>query len=76
MHCHFVDGNPTGHLAWGDGNRNPGEDLDVFIQSDYPGYFSLELLAPEYYQMPWLAEQKSLKTLSPWLETTGKEGYR
>ena len=76
VHCHFVDGNPTGHLAWGEGNRNPGEDLNVFAQNDYLGFFSLELLSPEYYQTPWLAEQKSLKALSPWLETTGKEGYR
>ena len=74
VHCHFVDGRPTGHLAWGDGTRCPEADLAVFDQYGYQGYFTLELTSPDYFTEPWLADQKCLDTLSPWLTGTGKEG--
>ena len=74
VHCHFVDGRPTGHLAWGDGARDPEADLATFYQHGYQGYFTLELTSPDYFTEPWLADQKCLDTLSPWFTGTGKEG--
>ncbi len=68
IHCHFVDGCPAGHLAWGAGERNPGADLDVFRRNSYAGYFSLELLAVDYYEKPWDADRQSLCTLASWLD--------
>ena len=68
VHCHFVDGRPTGHLAWGEGTRDPGKDLADFAKNNYHGYFTLELLSQDYYEEPWKAEEKSLQTLRPWLE--------
>lgn len=66
-HCHFVDGHPAGHLAWGEGNRDPEADLSAFYNNNYKGYFTLELLSPDYYEKPWEADKKSLQTLAPWL---------
>ena len=68
VHCHFVDGRPSGHLAWGEGTRDPGKDLADFAKNNYHGYFTLELLSQDYYEKPWKAEEKSLQTLRPWLE--------
>lgn len=61
IHLHFVDGAPCGHLAWGDGNRNLKEDLQVLDQYNYTGYLSLETATSRYYKEPWNAEQKTLK---------------
>lgn len=68
VHCHFVDGRPAGHLAWGTGERDPGVDLEAFQRSGYAGYFSLELLAADYYEKPWEADAQSMRTLAPWLD--------
>ena len=68
VHCHFVDGRPAGHLAWGMGERDPGVDLEVFRRNGYAGYFTLELLAADYYERPWEADAQSMRTLAPWLD--------
>ncbi|MCD8084542.1 MAG: sugar phosphate isomerase/epimerase [Clostridiales bacterium] len=68
IHCHFVDGHPAGHLAWGEGERDPGQDLEDFARNGYRGYFTLEFLSPDYYGEPWRAEERSLRTLSAYLK--------
>lgn len=68
VHCHFVDGRPAGHLAWGSGERNQGADLEAFQRNGYQGFFTLELLSADYYEKPWEADGQSLRTLSPWLD--------
>lgn len=62
VHIHFVDGNPTGHLAWGDGERDLKQDLQILERYGYPGYLSLETATQRYYEEPWTAEQKTLKS--------------
>ncbi|OUN27735.1 endonuclease [Massilimicrobiota sp. An142] len=66
IHCHFVDGNPVGHMAWGDGNRNMCEDLDILHQYDYQGYLSFEIVNQMYYQQPHLADQKCIELFNQW----------
>ena len=60
VHLHFVDGKPTGHLAWGDGERNLDEDLECLASNHYQGYLSLETATSRYYEKPWSAEEKTL----------------
>ena len=60
VHTHFVDGKPTGHLAWGDGERNLNEDLECLKLNHYQGYLSLETATSRYYEKPWSAEEKTL----------------
>ena len=62
VHIHFVDGNPTGHLAWGDGSRDLKTDLAVLEEYGYQGYLSLETATQRYYEKPWSAEMKTLKS--------------
>lgn len=60
IHIHFVDGNPTGHLAWSHGKRNLIEDLDCLQRNKYTGYLSLETATSRYYEKPWSAEEATL----------------
>lgn len=60
IHCHFVDGNPTGHLAWGDGSRDMEEDLSVFEKFCYNGLLSLESANDRYFREPFAADEKTM----------------
>ncbi|MDO4605162.1 MAG: TIM barrel protein [Helcococcus sp.] len=62
-HVHFVDGNPTGHLAIGDGNRNYLEDVKLLEDNKYTEYISLEIASNRYYEKPFIADEKSLKNI-------------
>lgn len=61
-HIHFVDGSPSGHLAWGDGNRCLYDDVEVLKKYGYQGYLSLEMAASRYFQNPWESEQTTLRS--------------
>lgn len=61
IHCHFVDGAPVGHLAWGDGRRSMKEDLEAFRRNGYEGLLSLESVNDWYYEKPYLADQKTMR---------------
>lgn len=62
-HCHFVDGDPIGHLAWGDGVRNPGKDFEIFNEFNYKGYFSFEFAQSRDFRNPKLVEEKAMLNL-------------
>lgn len=47
-HCHFIDGTPAGHLAWGDGALPMAQYLQELAQADYCGMLSLEFNAARY----------------------------
>lgn len=61
VHVHFVDGNPTGHLAWGDGSRDIKEDIETLKKYQYKGYLSLENAVSRYFENPQAADKKSIK---------------
>lgn len=60
-HCHFVDGNPTGHMSWGRGTRDMEQDLHVFQDFDYNGKFSFEFVYPECYKNPSIEDKISIE---------------
>lgn len=62
VHCHFVDGTPTGHMPWGHGNLDMRGILASFKKAGYKGGFSLEYVHPMSFQDPagYLAETKAL----------------
>lgn len=60
-HIHFVDGKPTGHLAYPDGDRDIVADLQALQQHGYQGYLSCESVAGIYYEKPWIADEKNYK---------------
>lgn len=51
-HCHFIDGMPAGHLAWGDGALPMAQYLQELAEADYGGMLSLEFNAARYALEP------------------------
>ena len=43
IHMHFIDGNPYGHLIWGDGTHNLEEFLKAINRHGYKGYLGQEI---------------------------------
>lgn len=68
IHCHFVDGNPVGHRCWGEGTRNPADDIEVFNTFHYQGNFTFEFGQSQYFSNPAETERKALNFLKPYIE--------
>lgn len=66
-HIHFIDGNPAGHLAWGDGSHPLENYVQTLVQYDYQGALTLEFTSSQYLLDPNKAIEASLKTLAPYL---------
>ncbi|WP_167577491.1 TIM barrel protein [Ammoniphilus sp. YIM 78166] len=69
IHIHFIDGNPGGHLAWGDGCLPLESLMETLCEVNYTGALSLEFTSAQYLENPNLAVEKSLKRLEPYLRT-------
>ncbi|MFD2212314.1 sugar phosphate isomerase/epimerase family protein [Metabacillus endolithicus] len=68
VHIHFIDGNPTGHLAWGDGELPLENFIATLAEYQYDGALTLEFTSAQYLQNPNAAIEKSLRTLDPYLK--------
>ena len=63
IHCHFVDGIPSGHMVWGDGEYPLESILRSFEKYSYKGFFTMELGAG-YLDDPFSAETRNMQSLS------------
>ena len=63
VNTHFIDGNPYGHLAWGDGTSDLEGWLSVLKEYQYGGILGLEITAREYYNDPAAADKKNMEAL-------------
>ena len=64
VNTHFIDGNPYGHLAWGDGTQPLQQWLEVLNKNNYNGLLGLEITARQYYRDPAAADLQNMKALS------------
>ena len=67
VHCHFIDGAPSGHCAWGDGESSLTETLEAFAQYNYQGYYTVEL-GGRYLNDPFGAEHRNMETLKRYFD--------
>jgi len=67
-HCHFVDGNPTGHFSWGRGARNMLEDIKVFNKYHYDGGLSFEFVNPVCYRSPQIEDRRTIEIFNSCLK--------
>lgn len=67
VHIHFIDGNPTGHLAWGDGSLPLEKYINTLVEHQYNGALTLEFTSSQYLMDPNEAIKASLKTLAPYI---------
>ncbi|MCE4049470.1 MULTISPECIES: sugar phosphate isomerase/epimerase family protein [Bacillaceae] len=66
IHTHFVDGNPYGHLIWGDGHHNLGEFLATLKQYGYTGYLGQEITDSRYFTNPGEHDKRNMKAFEPY----------
>lgn len=50
-HVHLIDGCPTGHLAWGDGELPLGQYLTALDDAGYDGFMTVELFGDGSYAL-------------------------
>ena len=59
-HIHLTDGNPTGHLALGDGKCDIFSYLKEIKRNNYSGYITFESVSSKYYMNPVESDMKNL----------------
>lgn len=60
VHCHLVDGSPSGHKVFGEGEYPLKKMLRAFEEHDYQGYLTMEL-GGLYLRNPFQADQRNMK---------------
>lgn len=73
IHCHFTDGNPTGHMPWGLGQRDMRAVLESFDKNKYKGGFSMEYVDSRSFREPEKWDDQTLKKFEECTEGMG--GY-
>ena len=63
VHVHFIDGNPRGHLAWGDGILDMEGYLKQFDECEYKHSLSLEITDGRYFMDPEKSLRQSVEKL-------------
>ena len=67
-HIHLNDGDPSGHLTWGDGSLPLVDYLAEIARHDYRGHLSLEIAAGRYRLDPDDATRRGLAAVRQALE--------
>lgn len=67
IHMHFIDGNPYGHLIWGDGTHNLKEFLEAVNRHGYKGYLGQEITEFDYFANPAEADTRNMKAYEPFI---------
>ncbi len=62
-HVHLVDGNPSGHKAWGDGNLPLDDYLRDLRRFGYDGLMTAEIFGRPYIYEPTAAHRKNLTAI-------------
>lgn len=61
VHMHFIDGNPYGHLIWGDGNHNLKEWLHTLGKWGYQGFLGQEITDFDYFEDPAAHDKRNME---------------
>ena len=67
IHMHFIDGNPYGHLVWGDGTHNLQECLETLKRHGYRGYLGQEITEFDYFGDPAKADRRNMEAYEPFI---------
>ena len=67
IHTHFVDGNPYGHLIWGDGHHNLEEFLKTLQKYGYTGCLGQEITDARYFSDPKSHDIRNMKAFCPFM---------
>lgn len=68
VHMHFIDGNPYGHLIWGDGSHNLGEWIETIHKWDYKGYLGQEITDFDYFEDPAFHDKRNMEAFKSYIQ--------
>lgn len=68
IHVHLIDGRPTGHMAFGDGNLPLCYDYFRLLERGYRGYMTMEINDRFYFLDPEKAFRQSIDMMEIWLK--------
>lgn len=68
IHTHFIDGNPYGHLIWGDGNHDMCQFLKALKRNHYTGFLGQEITEFSYFEHPEEADLRNMKMYERFME--------
>ncbi|GAB1580792.1 sugar phosphate isomerase/epimerase family protein [Phyllobacterium phragmitis] len=72
-HVHIVDGTPSGHLVWGDGDLPLGQYLRELGEAGFSGTLTFEPLGQASYALdPVAALKRNLEAARPWFGDAGQ----
>lgn len=72
-HMHFVDGDPYGHLIWGDGKHHLGKEIEILNKYGYEGYLGQEITDGRYYADPAAADFRNMKNFERYIDDNEEE---
>ncbi len=64
---HFIDGDPYGHLVWGDGTHDMAQFVKTLNDHDYDGMLGQEITDGRYYEDPAAADARNMKAYERFL---------
>lgn len=67
IHTHFVDGNPYGHLIWGDGKYDQESFLNALRDNGYNGYLGQEITEFSYFKDPDEHDMRNMKSFGKFI---------
>lgn len=68
QHMHFIDGNPYGHLIWGDGTHHLGKFIQALNDYHYEGYLGQEITDGSYYEDPAKHDLRNMRNFERYMD--------
>lgn len=72
-HMHFIDGDPYGHLVWGDGTHHLGKEIQILNQYGYEGCLGQEITDGRYFADPVAADFRNIKNFERYIYENEEE---
>lgn len=72
-HMHFIDGDPYGHLVWGDGTHHLGKEIQILNQYGYEGCLGQEITDGRYFADPAAADFRNIKNFERYIYENEEE---
>lgn len=67
-HMHFIDGEPYGHLIWGDGKHHLGQFIETLNKYHYEGFLGQEITDGRYYEDPAIHDLRNMRNFERYIE--------
>lgn len=72
-HMHFIDGDPYGHLVWGDGTHHLGKEIQILNAYGYDGCLGQEITDGKYFADPKAADFRNMKNFERYIYENEEE---